>query len=199
MRQDWETIKAAYVQGDKTLRELAEERGIPYSTLSRQAAKGGWLEEKEAERRKLAEALKARATSKRVKREALALERVETQAEKMLGEIETALNDRSQLYRHILYVSKGKQSEKVLAKMDTKAAKDFVDILCALKGMLDDMGGILGKRQTEEIRLKKARLKLDREKAGLNGTGMEDETGVLVVPALDEGPTPEVEIGGEEA
>ncbi len=199
MRQDWETIKAAYVQGDKTLRELAEERGIPYSTLSRQAAKGGWLEEKEAERRKLAEALKARATSKRAKREALALERVETQMEKLLAEVEKALADPRQLYRHILYVGKGKQDELELGKMDTRAAKDFTDILAQLRETLAGMGGVLDKRTAEELRLKKARLKLDREKAGLNGTGMEDETGVLVVPALDEGPTPEVEIGGEEA
>ena len=82
--------------------------------------------------------------------------------------------------------------------MDTRAAKDFTDILAELRTVLAGMGGVLDKRTAEDLRLKKARLKLDREKAGLSGTGAEEETGIAIVPELDSGPVPEVEVGGED-
>ena len=191
MRRDWERIKAEYVTGTETLREVAERYGIAFSTIFRHASIESWVEAKEAERARIASSVQAKARERRVKREAAALERVETQIERLLEEIERALADPDQLYRYITRMGQD-TAEKVFGKMDTKAARDVMAILAEMKASLDSMGGVLDKRTAEEIRLKKARLKLDQRKAGLEAKADDDSTGVVLLPAMDEGETEEV-------
>lgn len=192
MRRDWEKIRAEYVTGTETLRQLGERLGIAYSTISRVAAKEDWVEAKEKERIRISESVQAKAREKRIKREAAALERVETQIERLLEEIERALADPLQLYRHILYTERGIQGEVELGKLDTKSARDIMSILADMKASLEGMGGILDKRTAEEIRLKKQRLKLDQRKAGLEGKADDDHTGVVILPAIEDGEIEEV-------
>lgn len=192
MRRDWERIRAEYITGTETLRQLAERLKIPLSTIFNQASKGGWVEEKERERARIQAGVQAKAREKRIKREAVALERVETQIERLLDEIERALADPVQLYRHILYTERGIQGEVELGKMDTKSARDIMAILSEMKASLDSMGGVLDKRTAVEIRLKKQRLKLDQRKAGLEGKTDDDHTGVVILPAIEDGDVEEV-------
>lgn len=192
MRHDWERIKAEYVTGTETLRDLAQRHGIAKSSIFKRASEEGWVEAKEAERERIRESVTAKAREKRIKREAAALDRVETQIEKLLAEIEKALDDPLQLYRHILYIDRGIQGESELGKMDTKAARDIMSILADMKASLEGMGGILDKRTAEELRLKKARLKLDKQKFGLDGKVEDDSTGVVILPAVDDSETEEV-------
>ena len=198
VRRDWERIRAEYITGTETLRQLAERLKIPFSTVFNRASRDGWVEAKEEEKARIQASVQAKAREKRIKREAAALERVETQIERLLEEIERALADPVQLYRHILYTERGIQGEVELGKLDTKSARDIMSILADMKASLEGMGGILDKRTAEEIRLKKARLKLDQRKAGLEGKADDESTGVVILPAVDDGPVEEIEIGGEE-
>ena len=192
MRRDWTKIRAEYVTGTETLRQIGERLGIAYSTISRVAAKENWVEAKEAERERIRNSVQVKAREKRIKREAAALERVETQIERLLEEIERALADPVQLYRHILYTERGIQGEVELGKMDTKSARDIMSILADMKASLEGMGGILDKRTAEEIRLKKQRLKLDQKKAGLEAKTDDETTGVVLLPAIDDSEPEEV-------
>ncbi len=193
MRRDWDAVRAAYVTGTETLRQLAERMAIPTSSLFRRASADGWVEAKEAERQRIAESVQARTRAKRIKREAAALERVETQIERLLREIERALQDEQQLYRYIVKGQDGSQ-ELTFGKMDTRAARDLMAILAEMKASLEGMGGVLDKRTAEEIRLKKARLKLDQRKAGLEGKADDEATGVIVLPEIDSGDVETVEV-----
>lgn len=192
VRRDWERIRAEYITGTETLRQMAERLKIPFSTVFNRASKDGWVEAKEEEKEKIQASVQAKAREKRIKREAAALERVETQIERLLEEIERALADPVQLYRHILYTERGIQGEVELGKMDTKSARDIMSILADMKASLEGMGGILDKRTAEEIRLKKQRLKLDQRKAGLEGKADDETTGVVLLPAIDDSEPEEV-------
>ena len=198
MRHDWDRIRAEYISGSESLRSLAAKHKVSLSSLGTRAAREDWAEARDTERKRVRGMAMARSRERRVKREAAALERVEGQIERIIGEIERALEDGEQLYRHIIYVGKGKQDEQVLAKLDTKAARDYVAMLHELKEMLDEYNGTIQKREREELKLKKARLKLDTQKAGLQGSVDEGETGVIMMPPLDNGPVEELVIGGEE-
>lgn len=191
MRNDWDRIRGEYISGTDSLRALAAKHGISLSLIGGRAAREDWAELREQERKRVRGMALSRSREKRVKREAAALERVEGQIEWIIGEIERALEDPEQLYRHIIYVGKGKQDEETLQKMDTKAARDYVAMLHELKTMLDEYADTLGKREREELRLKKARLKLDTQKAGLNQMD-DDNTGIVLLPPVEPLP-PETE------
>ena len=194
MRKDWTAIKAEYVTGKISLRELAEKYHISLSTIGTRAAREDWAEEREQERAKIAQSVQAKTREKRIKREAVALERITGEAEKLIDEVAQSLEDPDQLYRHVIYTMKGIQEEKVLGKLDTKAARDYVSMLLDLKALMADMGGILDKKTAEELRLKKARLNLDKQKAGLNQES-ESDTGIALLPAVEESAENEVVIG----
>ena len=113
--------------------------------------------------------------------------RVDELAERLLLELEAALDDEDQLYRHVLYVAKGTQGEKLLQKIDTKAARDMTETMRTLLEVLRDVKEVPGKLDAERLKLQKERLKLDREKAAL-GQVSEDHTGVAYLsPVLPEG------------
>lgn len=194
MRKDWMAIKAEYVTGKISIRELAEKYHISLSTIGTRAAREDWAEEREKERGKIAASVQERTREKRIKREAAALERITDQAERIIDEVAKSLNDPKQLYRHVIYTKKGIQEEQKLDKMDTRAARDYVAMLLDLKALMADMGGILDKKTAEELKLKRARLNLDRQKAGMEKTD-EGETGIALLPAVEKNAESEVVVG----
>lgn len=186
MRHDWARIRGEYITGKESLRALAERCGVSLSQIALRSAREGWQEQRDEERERVRRMAMTKSRARRVKREAAALEQVEGQIEHIIGEIGRALDDEEQLHRHIIYIGKGEQAEKVLAKLDTKAARDYVAMLHELKAMLDEYGGSLGKREAEELKLKKARLKLDTKRAGLAGGADDGETGVILLPPVED-------------
>lgn len=42
-KTDWKTIEADYRNGDKSLRQLSEEYGVPFSTIRSRAEREGWV------------------------------------------------------------------------------------------------------------------------------------------------------------
>jgi len=194
VRKDWAAIRAEYVTGKISLRQLAEKHKVSLSNLSIHAAREDWVEERDREREKMNRSVQARTREKRIKREAAALERITGEAEQIIEQIDRALQDPEQLYRHILYTAKGIQGETVLGKLDTKAARDYVSMLLDLKAMMEGMGGIMDRKTMEELKLKKARLNLDKQKAGLNQEA-EGETGIALLPAVEETAESEVIVG----
>lgn len=103
------------------------------------------------------------------------------------------MDDEDQLYRHVLYVAKGQQGERVLDKMDTKSAKDMVETLRTLVEVIRDVKESPGKLDAERLKLQKERLRLDREKAAV-GQAETDETGVAMLAPVAEERDEEAEV-----
>lgn len=196
MRKDWAAIRGEYVTGEIGLRALAEKYHVSLSTLAVHAAREDWVEEREKEREKILRSAQARSREKRIKREAVALERLTGLSEAIIDAIDRALEDPEQLYRHVIYVGKGTQGEEVLAKLDTKAARDYVAMISELQAVFTSAGGILDKKTAEDLKLKRARLNLDKQKAGLNQES-EGDTGIALLPPVEETAETEVVVGDE--
>lgn len=65
---DWKHIKAAYVAGGTSLRELAEKYGVSFSTIQKKSMEEKWGELRKKSRRKAEEKLVDTVSSKEAKR-----------------------------------------------------------------------------------------------------------------------------------
>lgn len=185
MGRNWEMLKEKFVCGKMTLAELSEQNGVPYSVVRKHASKEKWNEQREAFRQQVSEKARNAAAKRRGKREADVLLQIEEICEELINVIKAALEDENQLYRHILSIKNGEQDERVLKILNTKTARELVDTVSVLQSMVARHGNILDKRASEEIKIKKQRLLLDKEKAGLSDNN-DSETGIALMPDLDE-------------
>lgn len=193
---DWGKIESDYMANRLSYREIAEKYRVSLSSVARHGRKNGWPEKREQFADRVNTRARQKAEYKKASRRAEALMRLDELAEKLLLELEVAMDDDDQLYRHVLYVSKGQQDEKVLEKLDTKAAKDMTETLRTLVEVLRDVKEMPGKLDAERLKLQKDRLKLDREKAAL-GQVSEGESGVVLLPKVgaEETDVPEIQLG----
>lgn len=181
MRRDWKALREKYVQGRMTMQELAEAEKVPFRTITTRASREGWTELRETFREAVAQKAREKAVKRRGRREAEALARLEETSELLLDEIGKALEDEEQLHLHLVSVGKGEQEEMALRQLNTANLRNLVESLGRLQEMIANHGNILDKRTAEELKLKKKRLALDTEKAGLDERA-DDETGMLMMP-----------------
>lgn len=162
MREDWEKIETDYIAGKQSYREIAQKYGLAPSTVARQGKKRKWPEKRAQFARKVQTRKRQKTAEKKASREAAALMRVEALGEELITAMEQALEDKKQLYRHVIETGRGKQGERVLGKMDTRALKDIAVTLAGIGKMLGEMGGLLTAKEKEQIKLAREKLALDK-------------------------------------
>ncbi len=185
MRRDWKALREKYVQGRMTMQELAEAEKVPYRTITTRASKEGWTELREAFREAVAQKAREKAVKRRGRREAEALAALEETNEQLLDEIRKALEDEDQLYRHLVSLGKDGAEEQTLHMLNTVNLRNLVESLSTIQTMIAAHGNILDKRTVEELKLKKQRLKLDKQKSGLEDRD-DGETGVAYISQVEE-------------
>lgn len=195
---DWKKIESDYMANRLTYREIAEKYGVSLSSVARHGRKNGWPEKREQFADRVNTRARSKAEYKKAARRAEALMRLDELAERLLMELEVAMDDEDQLYRHVLYVSKGQQDERVLDKLDTRSARDMVETLRTLVEVIRDVKESPGKLDAERLKLQKERLRLDREKAAM-GQAEEEETGVaMLAPVAEDADSGKEIVLGEE-
>lgn len=162
MREDWEKIETDYIAGKQSYREIAQKYGLAPSTVARQGKKRKWPEKRAQFAHKVQTRKRQKTAEKKASREAAALLRVEALGEELITAMEKALEDKKQLYRHVIETSRGKQGERVLGKMDTRALKDIAVTLAGIGKMLGEMGGLLSPKEKEQLKLAREKLALDK-------------------------------------
>lgn len=162
MREDWEKIETDYIAGKQSYREIAQKYGLAPSTVARQGKKRKWPEKRAQFARKVQTRKRQKTAEKKASREAAALMRVEALGEELITAMEQALEDKKQLYRHVIETGRGEQGEKVLGKMDTRALKDIAVTLAGIGKMLGEMGGLLTAKEKEQLKLAREKLALDK-------------------------------------
>ncbi len=165
MRQDWEKIETDYMANNLTYVEIAEKYGVSPSTVRRQGAKRQWVKKRAQFATKVQHKARQRTAEKKASREAELYGRVVKLAEELVGQLEGALSDDKQLYRHILGAGAGVQKEKVLRKLDTGAAKDYAGMLMQLGRMMADYSGMMTKKDAETLKMAREKLRLEKAKA----------------------------------
>ena len=187
---NWTRIETQYVSGEKTLRELAKEKRVSYSTLSKKASEGGWAAKREKYRAEVASEELARAQERGRARLRAILEA----DEKMMDAAVAAIADEEQFRRWIVSEGTGEgcseTSEKTFAKIDTKAMKDMVFVMRELTGMLRDayslqtpaqeLGEKLARERISQVKAQTAKLKQE------TGDERRETGGAVVLPVIDE-------------
>lgn len=187
---NWSRIETQYVSGEKTLRALAKEKRVSYSTLSKKASEGGWAAKRKKYRAEVASEELARAQERGKERLRALLEA----EEKLLDAAVEAVNDNEQFKRWVMAEGSGEGCseavERVFDKRDTRAMKDMVFVLKELTGILRDAYGLqtpaqeLGEKLAREriSQVKAQTAKLKRE----TGDERRETGGAVVLPVIDE-------------
>lgn len=184
MARDWNALKAEYVAGTMSYRELAEKHNIPPSTLMKAATKGKWREG----RTKYGESLVAEAVKKTQGDKIKKLQRAQQAADIVSSRILEIVEDPEQFHRHLIQVGLGdgryETQEVILKAANTKALRDVVSALKDMAIVLRNLYGILTAQELESLEMARARLELDRQRAGTPSDA--EGPGVIVLPAPDD-------------
>lgn len=186
MERDWNALKVEYVSGGMSYRELAEKHGIPPSTLMKAAAKGKWKEG----RKKYGDSLVAEAVRKTQGEKIKKLQRVQQAADIVASRLLEIVQDEEQFHRHLVQVGLGDgkyETQDVIFKAaNTKALRDVVAALKDMSQVIRNLYGILTVQELETLEIARARLELDKQKAGTPTEG--EAPGVIVLASPDEEP-----------
>ena len=181
---DWEALKAEYVTGDLSYRQMAEKHELSASTLMKVGAREAWAEARKKHRGNVVARTVRRIEGRKVDK----LVRLQHSADKMVTRIETVLGDDLQFNRYLVTEGSGpgdfETVEKQFGKVDTKALRDMVGAIKDMTTVMRNLYGLLTEPERSAMDIAVARLKLDERKAAQGDTD-EDETGVVIIPAID--------------
>jgi len=167
-KYDWRKIEQEYVTGDMPLRELAERYQISETTIYKHAKDGEYDEKRRKYREKVAKKALSRAST----RDARAISRIMTAAERTIRKLNAAITDET-VYGYIVQDQAQKDEETgeirpaqpsvvILDKADTKALVNLStairNLAMATKVMYPDG----------------------------DGTGAQDEKSIVIMPDRDE-------------
>lgn len=187
---DWSKIETRYVAGDMSLKALAKEKRVSYSTLSKRASEGGWAQKRKDFRANVASEALARAQARGRER----MDRLLQGTEKLLDNALNALEDNEQFKRYV--VSEGSEKEfsseeKIFKKYDTKAMKELTAVLKDLTGMVRDFYGIrtpaqelaekLAAKRITQVEAQTRQVKEQTAKLRREGEELEDGREISVV------------------
>ena len=146
---NWEKIQTEYVTTDISQRKLAEKYKVPYNTLKRNSAVGGWVKLRAEHKRKVT-AKAADAIAGAQAQDLADLIKAAAEATKSLLKV---YEDEEQFHRHLVEIrdADGGQDveERVYKKADTKAMRDCVVMLKELTAVCRDLYELPAKAKEE--------------------------------------------------
>jgi uncharacterized protein YjcR len=187
---DWLQLRTEYVTGCTSVREMAEKHGVPYYTMRSRATKERWGDERKKHRLKLAETTLKKDRSRRASACIKQLQTMGRAAEHATHAIERICSDAEQFHRHLVQErdAQGAQDvrERVYAKGDTRALRELAAAMKDLVAVIRDVHGIPSVQEAQQLEIAQERLELDRQKAALSADIDDDETGVVILPPVQD-------------
>lgn len=191
---DWAAMKAEYAAGALSVRELAEKHGLTVGTVQYRARMDKWGPARREHRKNLVESTLKRDRSRRASACMRQLQTMGKAAEHATHAIERICSDAEQFHRHLVQVrdAKGIQGaeERVFDKGDTRALRELAAAMKDLVAVIRDVHGIPTVQEARQLEIAQERLALDRQKAALASDVDDDETGVVILPAVQDKPAP---------
>ena len=193
---NWTKIQVEYVAGNMSLKQLAKDKRVSYSTLSKKASEGGWAQKRKEHRAKIGNEALARARARGLKR----MDELLKATEAVLDTALQTVQDPEQFKRWIVTEGQGEglseSSEKKFEKVDTKAMKDMVTVLKDLTGLMRDaydlktpaqeLGEKLARERIGAVKAQAAQTRAQTEKLKReSGTDDSGTGGAVILPAQD--------------
>lgn len=187
-RHDWGEIKARYVTGQESTRQIASIYGIALSSVCARCSAEGWVQAREEYRRSVGADAVRESRARDAHRVAQQLEAVREAADRLSAHALEAISDPQQYHRHLVQESdKGKirTVERVYSKIDSRAMMETAKSLSELSKTLRAIYGIPTWLEEQQLQQARERLELERAKAQVGREG-EESGGVLVLAAVEE-------------
>lgn len=170
---DWNALKAEYVTGTMTYRQLARDRGVSNTALSDHGKEEGWAELRQQYRIEAAQ----KAIDSEVDNEAERLAAVIKAANSMQGVILNVLGDDKQFYRHLVQdeiyneevgAAVKTTEERIYKKADTRAIRDLTGAIRDMTSVLRNLYNLPTQAEREAQRIAAERLNMDKRKADMD-------------------------------
>ena len=178
--KQWAAIRADYISGDMSLRELSVKYGVSKSAIVRQSTNGGWVAKRNQYRSKTEAKLAEKLADMQAADDALKLISLRRSADAMAGIIERTMNDTQQFNKYIISEGLGggaTQTEcRILDKVDTKAIKDLTGAIKDLTTIMRNLYDLPTIQERAAMENAAARLKMDQQNAQ-----KEESTGAVTV------------------
>lgn len=193
---NWTKIETQYVAGSMSLKQLAKDKRVSYSTLSKKSSEGGWPQKRKDFRANVANGALARAQARGLKR----MDELLQASEQLLDAATETIRDNEQFKRWVMTEGSGEGCseavERVFDKRDTKAMKDMVFVLKELTGILRDaydlktpaqeLGEKLARERIGAVKAQAAQARAQTEKLKReSGTDDSGAGGAVILPAQD--------------
>lgn len=178
---DWSAMKAEYIAGTATYRELAKKYGVALSTLQTHAKEGEWREG----RRKYRDKVVTKALARTGARDAARLAKLQKSVMRLADDMERAISDPEMPYKHV-GSDEGTPTE---ARLSVPNGKNLLALARALRettAAMRDLYGIstraeqLAQEQAaQRLQMERERLEMDKRRAEAEQT---DSTVEIILP-----------------
>lgn len=113
LKIDWTKIKAEYVTGELSVRELAQKYGVSESAAAKHCASENWQKDRQTVRKKNAETITEKLNSEKVKHTVKDIDRVVSVASKLIKKLNRAVNelDRGEQIKRQRVITKTMESD----------------------------------------------------------------------------------------
>lgn len=165
-KYDWASLMSEFVTGDISISALAKKHSVKYATIYRHYKNENWESIKKGQREDGPEV-------KMIKEIDI--------ADKLLGVLDEAINDKKQFYRYIVKEKNGPDSgeeERIFGKMDMQALNNAIKALDSLQEIKRVITGELSPLEERKLLL--------TENKPSGAEGEEKETGVVILPEVEE-------------
>lgn len=173
-------IRAEYVDGDLSCRELAEKHGVSVSALRKRATAEHWVAERRQHREIVVKLTAKNLADTRARANADKLRQVMAAADMLGDQIERVLReDPQQLFRH-LSVADGAMVESVQKKLDTRGVRELASALRDLTQVMRNLYDLPTMQEQTAMELARERVELERLRIA-GGQEENDEAGVIEI------------------
>lgn len=192
MAEAWDAIRLEYIAGELSYKALSEKHSVSYYALQKAGQRGGWVKERTAHRKEVAECARREIAAEQTKAAVQKLSCLQRAADKLAVQIEAALGDELQFRRHLVRreemdgTDKKKWiEEEVFKKFDTRAIRDMTAVVKDLATAIRSLYDLPTLREEKMMEVAERRLELE-EKRSLRGFGDDLPSGVVYMPEVAE-------------
>lgn len=161
---DWGAVRAAYVTGRKSYRQVAAEFDLPFDAVAARGKAEGWPALRKAFQKEAA----CRAVAGESGNEAQRLGKLIQAADAMSDVLAGVFDDAQQFHRHIVRNRTGggtSTDEQIFEKVDSRAIRDLTGALKDMTMVLRNLYNLPTQAEAEAQRIAAERLKLEQRRA----------------------------------
>ena len=189
---DWEKIKAEYITGDASYRDLAKKYDVPFRTLSDRAKREKWVDRRSKHR----DSVVAKSVRRKAKAQVESIARLKTSADKMVQVMDQA--SEAEFYlgvtdvkdkngRPVYDVVEGKYVPRQVKVVDAKAFRAMVAAMRDLTEVVRNLYDVPTRAEQISLDLAKQRLELEKLREEKLAEERKKDDGRIVIDLTGDG------------